>query len=91
MSELTNGKLNGMSSQNGARSRAAGAPRFRAASLFSGIGGFGIGLERAGFEITFQCELNKFCRSILPHRWPGIPCHENIKDLTAAAIPISDV
>ena len=69
----------------------ASPPRFRAASLFSGIGGFDLGLERAGFDITFQCEINKFCRTILKNRWPDIPCHENIKELTAGAIPISDV
>lgn len=77
--------------KNGEGKPGAAALRFRAASLFSGIGGFDLGLERAGFEITFQCELNKFCRTILKHRWPGIPCHENIKELTAAAIPVSDV
>ena len=91
MSEHANGKSNGISPQNGARKRAAAAPRFRAASLFSGIGGFDLGLERAGFDITFQCELNKFCRSILKHRWPEIPHHENIKELTADTIPVSDV
>ena len=85
-----NGKTNGVSLQRGAIKRPI-APRFRAASLFSGIGGFDLGLERAGFEITFQCELNKFCRTILKHRWPEIPCHENIKELTADAIPVSDV
>ena len=65
--------------------------QFRAASLFSGIGGFDLGLERAGFEITCQCEIDKFCRTLLQHRWPNIPLHENIKELTAGAIPVSDV
>lgn len=91
MPEHTNGKSNETSPQNGARKRAAAAPRFRAASLFSGIGGFDIGLEKAGFDITFQCELDKFCRAILKHRWPEIPRHENIKDLHATDIPASDV
>ena len=66
-------------------------PRFRVASLFSGIGGFDLGFERAGFDITFQCELDKFCRGILKHRWPETPCYENIKELTATTIPYSDV
>jgi DNA (cytosine-5)-methyltransferase 1 len=65
--------------------------KFKAASLFTGIGGFDIGLERAGFEITFQCEINKFCRTILKQHWPSIPTHENIKELHAADIPDSDV
>lgn len=64
---------------------------FRVASLFSGIGGFDLGFERSGFEITFQCEIDKFCQCILKHRWPTVKFHENIKDLAAAAIPLSDV
>lgn len=65
--------------------------KFRVASLFTGIGGFDLGFEKAGFEVSFQCELDKFCRRILKHRWPLIPIHENIKDLTAATIPVSNV
>ena len=91
MPEHANGKINGASPQNGARKCAAAAPRFRVASIFSGIGGFDLGFERAGFEVTFQCELNKFCRGILRHRWPEIPHHENIKQLTPDSIPLSDV
>lgn len=60
-------------------------PPFRAASLFTGIGGFDLGFEKAGFEITFQCELDKFCRCILQHRWPETPIHENIKDLASTS------
>jgi len=86
-----NGTANGTSSLRSMSKNAVPTPRFRAASLFSGIGGFDLGLERAGFEITFQCELSKFCRSILKHRWPDIPCHENIKELTASAVPLSDI
>lgn len=74
-----------------ARQRANGPKQLRAASLFSGIGGFDLGLERAGFEITFQCEIDKFCRSILRRHWPAIPHYENIKELTPDAIPVSDV
>ncbi len=91
MQKRANGHTNGLPMQNGTTIVAAAAPRFRAASLFSGIGGFDLGLEKAGFEITFQCEIDKFCRTILKHRWPKITCHENIKELTADAIPVSDV
>ena len=85
--------LNGTqnSARNGANHRAGKMQRFKAASLFSGIGGFDIGLERAGFEITFQCEIDKFCRRILQRHWPGVPHHENIKELHATDIPSSDV
>ncbi|HEY3863366.1 MAG TPA: DNA (cytosine-5-)-methyltransferase [Verrucomicrobiae bacterium] len=86
-----NGMINGVPEHNGKSRPSLVAPRLRAASLFSGIGGFDLGLERAGFEITFQCEINKFCRSILREHWPTIPHNENIKELHAANIPHSDV
>ena len=72
-------------------SRNGSGPHFKAASLFSGIGGFDIGLARAGFEITSHCEINEFCRSILKRHWPNVPCHENIKKLHATDIPESDI
>lgn len=65
--------------------------RFRAASLFTGIGGFDLGFENEGFEITFQCEIDKFCRQILREKWPHLNPHENIKELSPDSIPISDV
>jgi DNA (cytosine-5)-methyltransferase 1 len=61
------------------------------ASLFSGIGGFDLGFEFVGFRTTFQCEISKFCLAILHQHWPNVPKWENIKDLTNATIPISDV
>jgi hypothetical protein len=79
MPALINGEHTGDRAQRGARKSAAGRPPFRAASLFSGIGGFDVGFERAGFEITFQCEINKFWRSILKRNWPGIQaCHRYV-------------
>lgn len=42
--------------------------------LFSGIGGFSIGLERTGkFETTAFCEIEPFPRKVLEKRWPGVP------------------
>lgn len=79
------------SPRKGSRKRVSVVPSFRAASFFSGIGGFDIGLERAGFAITMQCEINKFCCKILAHHWPKVPLHENIKELKAADIPKSDL
>ena len=91
MQKPVNGYPNAITRQNSSCNAPASTARFRAASLFSGIGGFDLGLERAGFEITFQCEIDKFCRTILKHRWPKVTCHENIKELTADAITVSDV
>ncbi len=81
----------GQSARTRAPVAAAPSAVFRAASLFSGIGGFDLGLESAGFQITFQCEIQGFCRSILKKHWPDVPRHENIKELNAADIPTSDV
>ncbi|MDD5704956.1 MAG: DNA (cytosine-5-)-methyltransferase [Kiritimatiellae bacterium] len=61
------------------------------ASLFSGIGGLDLGFERAGFKTTFQCEINKFCLTILKKHWPDVPRRTNIKEITSADIPVSDV
>jgi DNA (cytosine-5)-methyltransferase 1 len=61
------------------------------ASLFTGIGGFDLAFEEAGFKTTFQCEINKFCIEILKKHWPQVPRWENIKDLSDARIPLSDV
>lgn len=51
--------------------------------LFSGIGGFSLGLERAGFETVAFCENHPFRRGILAQRWPGVPIYEDICTLTA--------
>ena len=42
-------------------------------SLFSGVGGFDLGLEAAGMETVFQCEWDKHATSVLKHRWPDVP------------------
>jgi DNA (cytosine-5)-methyltransferase 1 len=91
MAAQGNGKASADEALHGARKRASGAMCLKAASMFTGIGGFDIGLERAGFEITFQCEINKFCRNILKRHWPQVPHYENIKELHATDIPASDV
>ena len=49
--------------------------------LFSGIGGFALGLERAGMETVAFCENDAFCQKVLAKHWPDIPIHENIEEL----------
>ena len=51
--------------------------------LFSGIGGFSLGLERSGaFETVAFCEVEPFCRAVLAKHWPGVKCYGDIRGLT---------
>ena len=61
------------------------------ASFFSGIGGFDLGFERAGFKITMQCEIEKYCNTILENHWPTVKRFTDIKEVTDANVTPSDV
>jgi DNA (cytosine-5)-methyltransferase 1 len=64
-------------------------------SLFSGVGGFDLGLEAAGMETVFQCEWDKHATSILERHWPHVPRWGDITTLTGKHIlahaPVIDV
>lgn len=75
--------------------------RLRILDLFSGIGGFSLGLERTGgFETAGFCEIDPFCRRVLAAHWPDVPCHDDVRtmqftegmaDVITAGFPCQDV
>ena len=60
-------------------------------SLFSGIGGFDLGLERAGMRVVWQVENDAYCRKVLAKHWPDVPCYEDIHDCGAHNLEEVDV
>ena len=59
--------------------------------LFSGIGGWELGLERAGMRVLWHCESDPFCQRVLAARWPGIPCYPDVSELRGADVAPVDV
>jgi DNA (cytosine-5)-methyltransferase 1 len=50
--------------------------------LFSGIGGFSLGLERSGLvETAAFCDWEPYCQKVLKKHWPDVPVYGNIKEL----------
>ncbi len=61
--------------------------KLRVLDLFSGIGGFSLGLERTGgFEAVAFCEIEPYCRAVLAKHWPGVPCYDDVRELTASRL-----
>jgi len=54
--------------------------------LFSGIGGFSLGLERVGMETVAFCEIDPFCREVLKKHWPDVPIYEDVRELKGGDI-----
>ena len=52
-------------------------------SLFAGIGGFDLGVERAGCRIEWQVEIDPWCRKVLAKHWPEVPRYEDVKEVGA--------
>jgi len=48
-------------------------------SLFSGIGGMDLGLERAGMQIKWMVEIDPFCQQVLAKHWPNVRRYEDVR------------
>ena len=55
----------------------------RVLDLFAGIGGFTLGLERAGFETVAFCEIEPYAQKVLKKNWPGVPVYDDVRTITA--------
>lgn len=60
-------------------------------SLFSGAGGFDLGLEQAGLRCVGQVEWDPDCLRTLEHRWPHLPRWADIRDVRGSDLPSADV
>ena len=76
------------------------APGLTVGSLFSGIGGFDLGLERAGMTVIWQVENNPFRKKILKRHWPDVELRDDIRtdtdglerpDVICGGFPCQDV
>lgn len=75
--------------------------KLKVLDLFSGIGGFSLGLERAGgFETVAFCEIEPYCRKVLAKHWPGVkqyddvctfPLARGMADVVTAGFPCQDL
>lgn len=55
--------------------------KLKVLDLFSGIGGFSLGLHRAGMETVAFCEKDEFCQKVLAKNFPNFPIHDDITTL----------
>ena len=64
----------------------------RVLDLFSGIGGFSLGLERTGgFETVAFCEIDPYCRKVLAKHWPEVSAMTTSEPLLPLDLPQTEL
>jgi DNA (cytosine-5)-methyltransferase 1 len=51
----------------------------RFVSLFAGVGGFDLGLEKSGHTCVGQVEIDKHAMTVLEQHWPDVPKHDDVR------------
>ncbi len=59
-------------------------------SLFSGIGGIDLGLERAGFDVRWQVEIDEYAIRVLEKFWPETRRYRDVRDLSGSTLEAVD-
>lgn len=60
-------------------------------SLFAGIGGIDLGLERAGWRALWHVEIDEDAASVLRKRWPDVPRYGDVRTVDFAGLPRVDL
>src|SRR5690606_30688673 len=60
-------------------------------SLFAGIGGIDLGLERAGMQVRWQVEIEDFPTRVLRKHWPNVDLHEDVRNVGSANLAPVDL
>jgi DNA (cytosine-5)-methyltransferase 1 len=66
-------------------------PSLTVGSLFSGIGGIDLGLERAGHRVLWHSEIDNYACRVLKKHWPEIPNLGDVKKINWSEVPNVDI
>lgn len=75
----------------GARQAERGGAMLTFGSLFAGIGGIDLGLERAGMRCAWQVEIDDYAQKVLAKHWPNVPRYRDVRECGAHNLARVDV